>query len=95
MLNGPELRGDLELYYNAFGALTTCRMLGGVLPGAIPWSAIDHYCTVMQIEEEQREDLFYHVERLDKSYLDWLRKQHDREHQRSLSEAKSKKGKRQ
>lgn len=66
----------VELYYIAFMDLTSCRSVGYILPGPIPWSAIHIYCEAHQIEGEQREDVFYHVQHLDKSYLDWMTKKH-------------------
>jgi hypothetical protein len=60
----------LNLFYMAFLDLTSCRALG-YAQGPIPWLAIHHYCEAHGIEDEQREDVFYHVARLDKVYLDW------------------------
>lgn len=74
--NAPELQLGLELFYIAFMDLSTCRSVGSILPGPIPWSAIQSYCEAFDIAGEQREDLFYHVEHLDKSYLAWLEKKH-------------------
>ena len=68
--NAPELKFGLELFYMAFMDLTSCRSIG-YGAGPIPWSAIQTWCAAYDIQGEQREDLFYHVERLDKSYLDW------------------------
>lgn len=64
-----------ELFYMAFMDLTSSRSLG-YSAGPIPWHAIHLYCEANGIVGEQREDVFYHVERLDKSYLDWLAKKH-------------------
>lgn len=58
----------------AFMDLTSSRSLGYMSAGPIPWHAIHLYCEANEIVGEQREDVFYHVERLDKSYLDWLAK---------------------
>lgn len=68
--NAPELMTGLNLFYTAFMDLTSCRALG-YAQGPIPWLAIHHYCEAHEIEDEQREDMFYHVSRLDKTYLDW------------------------
>lgn len=68
--DAPELGPGLALFYTAFLDLTSCRTLG-YSQGPIPWLAIDRYCEVNEIEGEQREDVFYHVSRLDKAYLDW------------------------
>lgn len=37
--------------------------------GPIPWSVIDRYAEVNDIVGEQRDDLFFHVRRLDRAYL--------------------------
>lgn len=68
--NAPELDPGNNLFYVAFLDLTSCRTLG-YAQGPIPWLAIHHYCEAHGIEDEQREDIFYHVSRLDKVYLDW------------------------
>lgn len=67
--NAPEMGPGLNLFYIAFLDLTSCRTLG-YSQGPIPWLAIHHYCEAHEIEGEQREDVFYHVARLDKAYLD-------------------------
>lgn len=68
--DAPELELGLELYYLAFADLTSCRQLGESVPGPISWSDIQRYCEVYGITGEQREDVFYHVQTLDKVYLD-------------------------
>lgn len=73
--NAPELHPGLYLFYTAFLDLTSCRTLG-YSEGPISWLAIHYYCEANEIEGEQREDVFYHVSHLDKTYLDWSRKQH-------------------
>lgn len=67
------------MFYLVFGELDTCRAMGYSGPGPIPWSAIHIYCDAHYIEGEQREDVFYHVQHLDKSYLDWSAKKHKQE----------------
>lgn len=71
--NAPELMPGLSLFYIAFLDLTSCRSLG-YSQGPIPWLAIHHYCEAHEIEGEQKEDVFYHIARLDKTYLDWSAK---------------------
>lgn len=71
--NAPELQVGLDLFYLAFLELSSCRSIG-FGEGPIPWLAIQRYCEVHEIEGEQREDLFYHVQRLDQSFLDWRAK---------------------
>lgn len=60
----------LELFYGAFMDLTGSRSLG-FGEGPIPWEKIAWYCDEHDIQDEQREDVFYHVQHLDSAYLDW------------------------
>jgi hypothetical protein len=68
ILNAPELWMGLELFYTAFMDLTTCRPLG-MSEGPIPWTAIVQYCDRNGIEDEQREDMFFHLRSMDTAYL--------------------------
>lgn len=66
--NAPELLLGLEFYFNAFLSLTTCRINGfGV--GQIPWTAIKDYCDVYGIDGDDREDMFYVIQKMDKEYI--------------------------
>lgn len=69
--NAPDLLPGLEIYYDAFNRLTSSRALAKGLVGAIPYSAISGYCKDEGIEGETREDMIYHVERLDLAYISW------------------------
>lgn len=66
--NAPALRMGLELFYSAFLDLHSCRSAGWGA-GPIPWSAIADWAGVNQLDEEQTEDLFYHVRALDDAFL--------------------------
>lgn len=70
----PELDPWLELFYTAFMCLTTCRGTGYSTEGAIGWLAINAYCHECEIFDEQREDLFYHVQHMDAAYLNYKAK---------------------
>lgn len=73
--NAPELTLGLDFYYTAFLDLTTCRTQGYGTEGPISWLTINQYLNERGIEEEeQREDLFYHIQRLDAAYLDFKAK---------------------
>lgn len=71
--NAPDFPLGLDLFYFAWEDLGTCRMSGFGM-GPIPWIAINNYCLTYEIEGEQREDMFYHVGRLDDAYLKHLDK---------------------
>jgi len=66
--NAPELNLGLELYWNAFWDLSTCRSTG-FGAGPIPWLAILEYTRTFEFDEEQQEDAFYLVRVMDNAYL--------------------------
>lgn len=72
--NAPTLTNGLQLYYNAFQDLSSCRAIGMSL-GPIPWTALDQFCERYEIDGDQREDFFYHVSTLDEAYRGHLEKQ--------------------
>lgn len=92
--NAPFLFQGLELYLQAFMELTSCRGLGYGSIGPIPWLSIQTYCEVYDIVDEQREDLFYHVQRLDKVYMEWQRDKAAAEQKKAAEQAKAKASKR-
>jgi hypothetical protein len=67
----------LELYYIAFLELSTCRAFG-MSEGPIPWTAIQEYCLVNEIEGEQKEDLLVIIRDMDSCYIDWRNKELER-----------------
>ena len=71
--NAPILRLGLELFYNAFWDLDSCRNSGWGM-GPIPWLAMRDYATTFGFTEEQEEDLYYHVRLMDNAYLDFYDK---------------------
>jgi len=66
--NAPQLGVGLDLYWLAFLELSTCRP-GGMGPGAVPWTAIDRYASTMELDDDQRDDLFHHVREMDAVWL--------------------------
>jgi hypothetical protein len=75
--NAPQLLPGLELYYNAFMDLTSCRQMG-FGEGPISWLSVAEYCAVHSIEGDQREELFYHIREMDTAYLELRAKQSKR-----------------
>lgn len=67
--NAPQLELGLELYYTAFLDLMTSR--GGMGDGAISWQVAQEYGLVNSFDEEQIEDLHYHITRMDDAYMKW------------------------
>lgn len=66
--NAPELINGLELYINAFFDLDSERS-HATAPTPIPWRAIAEYAAVFDFDEEQRDDLFFFIKRLDSEHL--------------------------
>lgn len=69
--NAPEILLGLQVFYIAFMDLTSCRGSGYSTEGPIGWLAINQYADAKGFEDEQREDLFYFVGKLDLVYLDY------------------------
>jgi hypothetical protein len=69
--NAPSLNLGLDLFYLAFLELNSCRALGYGSEGPVPWLAIKDFCAFYNIVDEQCEDLFFHVQRLDQAYLEF------------------------
>lgn len=62
------------LYYVAFMDLTTCRGTGYGTEGPISWLSTNEYADAKGFEDEQRDDLFYFIGRMDAVYLDFKTK---------------------
>ena len=64
----PQLSFGLELYWQAFLELNTCRPGGfGVCP--IPWSVIRDYAETFMFDSDQEEALYFHVRALDNVFM--------------------------
>lgn len=46
------------------------------MEGPISWLAIDEYATRRNVDDEQREDLLYHIPKMDKVFLDFYSEKH-------------------
>ena len=66
--NAPRLQLGLDLYFDAFFDLSTCRPIGMGM-GPIPWSVIRDYAETFRLSEEQTDDLSYYVRVLDVEYM--------------------------
>lgn len=70
--NAPQLKGGLELYLNAFFDLDSERHHGmGAMP--IPFSSIILYADFFGFENEQKEDLFFFIKKMDAVQLERVR----------------------
>lgn len=69
--NAPELQIGLQLYLQAFFDLDSERSHGnGLTP--IPWSSIKDYCVANELDDDQTEEMFYFVKRMDGAHLNRL-----------------------
>lgn len=66
--NAPELQMGLELYYDAFWELDTCRPAVFGL-GRIPWLAVREYSVAFEFDTEQSDWLYHLIRVLDGVYL--------------------------
>jgi len=69
--NAPDLLVGLELFFQAFIELNTCRSTGWSA-GPIPSWCIDEFCTKNELIEEEAEDLAYHVRKMDQAFLNHM-----------------------
>jgi hypothetical protein len=71
--NVPELRPGLQLYIEAFFELDSERTHGDTL-NPIPSSKIREYARDYELDEEQAEDLLFHIRGMDTDHLKRLGK---------------------
>jgi hypothetical protein len=69
--NAPDLLLGLELYFDAFIELSTCRNTGWA-PGPIPFWSIYEYCAKEDLDAEESEDMFFHIRHMDQAYLQFV-----------------------
>ena len=67
--NAPSLMMGLELYWDAFLDLSTCRPTGMGM-GPIPWSAIRDYAVTFDFDEDQHEDLYHFIRVMDNAFIE-------------------------
>lgn len=71
--NAPQILPGLEMYYEAFSELSTCRS-NGMAMGPIPWTAIDQYALRHGFEADGFEYLVRMVRALDDAFLAYSQK---------------------
>ncbi len=71
--NAPELQTGLNLFLQAFFDLDAERTHALTLT-PIPWTSIKAYAEAYDFDDEQTEDLLYHVRRMDDEHLKRLAK---------------------
>lgn len=70
IVDAPNLRAGLDFFYLSFQHLLTCRNMNGV----IPYTDIEAYCSAHGIGGQQKDDLHYHIRKLDNAYSDYQEK---------------------
>lgn len=66
--DAPDLLLGLELYFNAFIELNTCRSTGWSA-GPIPSWSVGEYADRLDLNEDETEDLHYHMRMMDQAFL--------------------------
>lgn len=89
--NAPDLLPGLEMYYEAFVELSTCRD-HGLGAGPIPWTAIDRYAERNGFEGEGYEYLLRMVRALDDAFLAHTRKKEGEERARAEADRDARTG---
>lgn len=72
--NAPDLLLGLELYFEAFVELNTCRSTGWSA-GPIPAWCVAEYSSRIGLSGEEAEDLHYHVRAMDSEFLKHVERQ--------------------
>ena len=75
--NAPTISMGLELYWNAFMELNSCRN-SGWSSGPIPWTAILDYSKAYEFDEIQTMDLFFYTRSMDNAMLEHEAKQNEK-----------------
>lgn len=70
--NAPQLKRGLELYLQAFFDLDAERSHSMGLT-RIPWRSMWAYAQAYGFDDEQREDLFFLLRRMDNAHIDRLK----------------------
>lgn len=66
--NAPSLLPGLELYYLGFLRLNSSRQIGFSV-GPIPWDKIEDFCDRLEVDDDQREALHFHISALDEVFM--------------------------
>lgn len=69
--NAPQLDIGLELFYGAFFDICNCRT--GMGDGPISWQVVQEYAMVNEFDDEQIDDLHYHIAKMDEAYMKWVK----------------------
>ncbi len=64
IVDAPTLHLGLDFFYLSFMHLLTCRNMNGV----IPYTDIEVFCMGHNITGDQKEDVHFHIRKLDNAY---------------------------
>lgn len=67
----------MELFFNAYMQLSSCRPLGFGALGQIPWTAVIQWADVNGLDERQRDDLVHYIRAMDAEYLTQVNRRPD------------------
>lgn len=74
----PELALGLDIYWEAFQDLCTCR--GGMGDGPIPWTIARDYADYLHMDDDEFEDLWFILSRMDEAWLDYQARKRETRH---------------
>jgi hypothetical protein len=72
--NEPIMAPGDEFYLTAFYQLSSCRQVGGDLPGSIPWDKIVQYADRRQLDPDVARAFEHIMQAMDEGYLQWYQK---------------------
>jgi len=75
-INPPVLQDQDQWYMDSFSELSTCRSFG-FSTGPIPWTALNEYCELEEIEE--RDEFCLVMRSMDNAYLEYVKEKSERE----------------
>lgn len=77
MAEAPVLALGLDLYWEAFMDLCTCR--GGMGDGPIPWTVAMEWADRNDLDEELTSDLWFLLNRMDETWLEHQAKEREKD----------------
>jgi hypothetical protein len=69
VMEAQEVHEGLEIYWEAFVDLSTCR--GGMGDGPIPWNQAAIYADRLEMDDEEFDDFWFYISQMDDAWLDY------------------------
>lgn len=76
MRNAPELQLGLDVFYEAYMDLSSCR--SGMGDGPIPWTVVMDYAQLQHMDEEMARELWFYITQMDEAWLTYQEKKRDK-----------------